>query len=133
MRSQASKPPQPLPSSRPESRVTKKLHPGAPGTTRLRAQYGSHLLCVRYRETLDGKKRMTTVELIVSSRDIPQLDDDSPVSLRIGPQEHALQAKLREFGAQWDSKNRLWKTRLLIARHLDLIPRIVPMPGRSEP
>ena len=117
----------------PSSRVTKKLHPGAPGTQRLAERYGSELICVRYRESEDGSQRLTTIELIIdvrSTRDprtkvAPVLRNDDSVHLRIAPRETELQNKLRAFGARWDPASRTWVTQWLIAKHLKLTQRRV--------
>ena len=39
--------------------------PGQKGTRRLCEQYGSRLVCVRYRYDADARKRYKTIELIV--------------------------------------------------------------------
>lgn len=45
------------------------LKPGEKGTKQLLAQYGDGLVCVRYRDDAQRKKRFKTVELIVSERE----------------------------------------------------------------
>jgi len=42
-----------------------KLKPGQKGTKKLVEQYGSRLVCVRYRYDAQTKKRYKTVEIIV--------------------------------------------------------------------
>ena len=51
-----------------QTRVSKRLTPGQNGAKRFQAQYGSALVCVRYRQ--DSRKRYTTVELIVDEQDL---------------------------------------------------------------
>jgi hypothetical protein len=46
-------------------KTTKKLMPGQPGTKKLLAQYGSDLVCVRYRYDSEQKLKFKTIELIV--------------------------------------------------------------------
>lgn len=47
-----------------ESRVIKKLLPGAPGTKRHVERFGGALVCVRYGVAPQAQRRFTTVELI---------------------------------------------------------------------
>jgi hypothetical protein len=51
------------------SRVRLHLKPGQKRTKQLLAQYGDHLICVRYRYDALRKKRLKTVELLVAERD----------------------------------------------------------------
>lgn len=44
----------------------KKMKPGDPGTRHLLEQYGSRLVCVRYRYDVQRRKRQTTVEIVVA-------------------------------------------------------------------
>lgn len=53
-----------------ELRVIKKLAPGDRGAKGLASEYGEALICVRHRQDASGTKRLTTVELIVSEKEI---------------------------------------------------------------
>jgi hypothetical protein len=46
-------------------KTTKKLMPGQPGTKKLVEQYGSDLVCVRYRYDSEQRLKFKTIELIV--------------------------------------------------------------------
>ena len=105
------------------TRVTRSLRPGAPGTRRLQLSYGSSLVCVRYRETADGQTRWTTIELIVDRR--PTLD--SLVCIAADWREELLHARLRSAGARYDSRRRCWVASLRTARRLKIQDRIIGM------
>lgn len=117
-------------SSCPNSRVIRKLQPGDSGTRALAKRFGTQLLCVRYRESADGKKRFTTVELLITERLVqprpvkPPAPIRTTVHLQIGPHERELRAKLIQCGAIWNSKTQRWKTTLGIAQALGLSDRI---------
>ena len=49
-------------------RILLHLKPGQKGTKQLLSQYGTRLVCVRYRYDAQQKKRFKTVELIVAER-----------------------------------------------------------------
>lgn len=48
--------------------VLKSIQPGRPGSRRWLRQYGSRLLCVRYRGDIRRRVRMTTVEIVVEEK-----------------------------------------------------------------
>jgi len=45
--------------------VIKTLNAGSPGTKRYQQRYGDRQVCVRYRRDETGKRRLTTVEIVV--------------------------------------------------------------------
>jgi len=45
--------------------VIKTLNAGTPGTRRYQRKFGDDLVCVRYRTDEAGRRRLTTVEIIV--------------------------------------------------------------------
>lgn len=108
--------------------VMRSLRPGAPGTQKLRLQHGRNLICVRYRESMDGTVRLTTVELVVERRMAPTC----PVQLAVAASERRLQAELRAAGARWDGALGCWITTLRMARQLKLQHRILG-PHRTAP
>ena len=109
-----------------ETHVVKRLRPSQPGAKKLALRYGDALVCVRYRHDPTGTLRYTTVELVV---------DHAPVASRVSPDEVVmvhidfdnakLQQRARTQGARWDSRQRLWRMTLRIARALRLVGRIV--------
>jgi hypothetical protein len=54
-----------------DSRIVKKLLPGAPGAKRLTERYGEALVCVPYRIDPDQHRRFTTIELVVDDAQMP--------------------------------------------------------------
>ena len=66
--------------------IKKSLRPGQNGTKKLAAQYGDRLVCVRYREDSEHKRRITTVELIVDERPLrtppPKISPETIVFLQ---------------------------------------------------
>lgn len=106
------------------TRVTRCLRPGQAGTKRLQLAYGSRLVCVRYRESEDGRTRFTTVEIEVDRRPAPR----TPVRLVLDWSEAGLRAKLSAAGGRWDAGRRCWVAPLQVVRRLKLLGRIVP-PG----
>lgn len=115
LESVASCPPPDLP------RVKRTLRAGAPGTLRLRLMHGKTLVCVRHRESADGRERWTTVELIVDRRPSPK----RLVRIVVDGRETQLHDTLRNHGAIWDSRQRWWLVELRTARRLKLLNRIL--------
>ena len=106
------------------ARVSKRLTPGQNGTKRLQAEYGNALVCVRYR--LDGRKRYTTVELVIDEQELPppstRLQDI--VAVTIGYQERTLRDQAKKLGAQWDADRRVWLMPRATAKAIGLEARI---------
>lgn len=112
------------------TRVTRSLRPGAPGTRRMQLSYGSSLVCVRYRETADGQTRWTTIELVVDRRPAP----DSLVCIAPDRHDPLLHARLRSAGGLWDQKRHCWIISLRTARRMKLQHRIQDrMPLTDQP
>ena len=88
-------------------RVAKKIKPSQRGAIKIARNYGSELLCVRYRENPDGTERLTTVELVVE-RAMIQKRDDPIVSFKIKPEEVDLRRLAQSKGATYDGKNHMW-------------------------
>ena len=88
-------------------RVAKKIKPSQRGAIKIARNYGSELLCVRYRENPDGTERLTTVELVVE-RVMIQKRDDPIVSFKIKPEEVDLRRLAQSKGATYDGKNHMW-------------------------
>ena len=106
-------------------RVAKTLRPPQPGTLKLLRRYGDALLCVRYRHDAAGKRRYTTVELIVDEAPIQRrIDDRTIVAVRIAWVEATLAERAKKLGARWDQPSRLWQMSMRSARALGLTERI---------
>lgn len=88
-------------------RVAKKIKPSQRGAIKIARNYGSELLCVRYRANPDGTERLTTVELVVE-RVMIQKRDDPIVSFKIKPEEVDLRRLAQSKGATYDGKNHMW-------------------------
>jgi len=100
-------------------RVAKKLSPGSPGTARWLREYGEQLVCVRYRQDVDGEVRTTTVELVVEQ--VP-LRARAPreVAVRLPMNSREMRSTLLAAGGRWDSHLKLWFAPKSVARALGL-------------
>jgi hypothetical protein len=103
-----------------ESVVLKKLSPTTAGAKRYAARYGETLVCVRYPEDPHGKRRLTTVELIVDERPLP-----TPAGVRIAYGETELRHQVKAAGGIWDAERKLWRLPKTAIRKLKLEKRIV--------
>jgi hypothetical protein len=108
--------------------MSKKLHPGQPGTKRLVHQYGARLVCVRYRYDDVQGKRFKTVELILEeaawqppARPVP---DEEIVAIRIELQEMHWRNRVKMAGGKWNPDRKLWELPYGQVRKLGLTERI---------
>ncbi len=109
----------------PVPHVTKKLHPGQPGTKKLLARHGAALVCVRYRQDALRLYRYTTIELVVHAGPIhPARFDAASFGLQLEQHEHELRRTIKNAGARWDPVDRLWWMRGATIRKLGLVNRI---------
>ena len=94
-------------------RTGTKLKPGQKGTKKLVAEYGSRLLCVRYRYDAERGRRYKTVELIAdeSAWEPPRRRAPEIVRLRVGASEREWQRKVRAAGGRWNPAERVWELR----------------------
>ena len=104
-----------------------KLKPGQKGTKKLVAEYGSRLLCVRYRYDAERGRRYKTVELIVdeSEWEPRRRRARGIVRLRVGAFERDWQRKVRAAGGRWNPSERVWELRYDKAREIGAESRIV--------
>jgi hypothetical protein len=120
-----------------EARTTRR--PGQKGTKRLMERFGDRLLFVRYRYDPAGRRRVTTVEIIVDEAPWAANPDAAPapppsadpghcVALRIAVHELNLRAKVKAAGGKWDPARQVWILPMRRARVLGLQDRILP-PG----
>ena len=98
-------------------KVIKTLKPGEQGTRHLLNKYGDRLVCVRYRNGMDGAQRYTTVELVVDSRPVagnsqpwkaPPRDNTRIAKIRVGYHETELRERLRAIGGKWNPEEKCW-------------------------
>jgi hypothetical protein len=99
-------------------RVAKTLRPGQAGTKKLLRRYGEALVCVRYREDLEGRTRRITVELIIDEDQIQRRE--LWTSIPTGRAD--LRAKAMKAGARWDQARKQWRMRIKTAQALGLTP-----------
>ena len=89
----------------------RKLNPGQKGTKRFLDQYGSKLVCVRYRYDETSRRRLKTVEIIVEEKawqpKTPEIKPEEIVGVRIGLNEVELQRRVKLAGAKWNPARRL--------------------------
>lgn len=115
--------------------VTKTINAGGPGTKRYQKQYGGNLVCVRYRKDEAGKRRLTTVEIIVDDTPLQPprrkaskttaTGNSQRVLLRIGFEEEELRERIKQAGGWWLPKERLWRLPFQAVEALNLHSRVV--------
>jgi len=95
----------------------------------LLAEYGERLLCVRYREDRQQKKRYTTVELIVKQVDweppAPPFQAETIVGVRVAWGEKEIARAVKRAGGRWNRVKRVWELTYERVRALGLEDRIV--------
>lgn len=107
------------------SRVTKKLGPGAGGTLKALRRHGAALLCVRYRRDPLNLYRIKTVELVVQAQPVNiKRFDRASFGLALKRNETDLRNRLKAAGARWDPQDQLWWTPGHIIRTWGLMDRI---------
>jgi hypothetical protein len=106
-------------------RIIKKLNRRSRGAIRLAEQFGSALVCVRYRVDDQAKVRFTTVELLVGRTRIHP-KNEGLVAVRVKWEEHTLREVISRAGARWDSIAKVWRMPRRLAGILRLTDRIEP-------
>ena len=105
------------------------LKPGEKGTKQLLAQYGDGLVCVRYRDDAQRKKRFRTVELIVWKREWEppprRFAADAMVGVRVGFAAVELRDHVKQAGGKWHRSRKVWELRNDHVVTLTLEARIV--------
>ena len=103
----------PCPSPPPRGR--RHLKPRQKDTKELLAQYGDRLICVRYRDDAQRKKRLKIVELLVAERDWqpprPRFAHDQIVGLRVAFADVAVRDRVKQAGGTWNPERRVWQLR----------------------
>ena len=104
-------------------RVVKKLAPTNRGAIRLSEQFGKSLICVRHRVDAKAKIRFTTVELLVGKAPI-KARSERLVEVKIDWNEQSLREIVKQAGAKWDGKGRVWRMPRRLAGILRLTDRL---------
>lgn len=104
-------------------RVVKKLDPSNRGAIKLAEQFGQTLLCVRYRMNERGTVRFTTVELLVGQAPVKAKTSEY-VAVQIDWSEQNLRQIVKDAGARWDGKAKVWRMPRRLAGILRLNGRI---------
>ena len=116
----------PMPQALSQTRIIKKLAPGEAGTKRLSQRYGTDLVCVRYRQDREARRRYTTVEIVVDSGPLHQTALLRAGQLvRIGLNESELRKTVVKLGAIWDPTQRAWRMSQEAVRKLQLEHRVL--------
>ena len=107
------------------------LKPGRSGTRDLVEQYGSKLVCVRYRYDDELGIRYKTVEIIVDEKPwTPPAAHYRPtelVHIKVAPQEHHLRDALKLLGGRYDRPTDTWLLAYAAATALRITDRITPI------
>lgn len=109
-----------------EARVT--LRPGKRGTVKWMNKYGDRLVCVRYRYDHKGRRRLTTVELIVDESPWdgrPNEKDDRRADIKVRYDGTRLRQQVKQAGGIWRPDRRVWTLPFEKVRVLGLEGRIV--------
>jgi hypothetical protein len=95
--------------------MIRKVKPGQPGTKQLLEEYGTQLVCVRYRYDAQQRKRIKTAEIVIAESEwIPpthRFDKDEIVWVRIGFVGRPVQQRIRAAGGKWDDRRCVWNIR----------------------
>lgn len=104
----------------PDTSVTKTLAPGQPGTLGWSHRHGSALVCVRYRESNDGSRRYTTVELVVDERIARKPTAPRIVGVTIAFDDLHTRQTIMAAGGIWNHERKMWLISETKARELRL-------------
>lgn len=96
------------------------------GAKKLLVQYGSQLVCVRYRYDEQEYKRLKTIELAIEEPlvALPHLSNDRPVGVHVTFQEVGLKRQVKQAGGKWNPERRVWKIHYYQVLALGLEARI---------
>lgn len=102
---------------------------GQPGTKKLMAEYGSDLVCVRYRYDDDRCERIKTVEIVINRSDwSPRRrrdPDGAEVRFRLEEREDLLRRAVMFAGGRWDERTDTWTLPRPAAAALGLLSRTI--------
>jgi 6-phosphogluconate dehydrogenase (decarboxylating) len=98
-------------------------------------RYGNKLVKVRYREDLDKQSVYTTVEVIITQRDIKPATNQSAVyaaqnkewvAVQIDFKETQLRATVKALGAKWSIERKVWVMLYQHAVEAGVLNRVIP-------
>ena len=128
--------------------VRKKMAPHQPGAGRWSERFGAYLVCVRYRDDVDSRRRVVTVELVVDERPLPERPapvvvpsppaealpehPSAQVGIRIEGWELNQRRQAKQAGARWNPTFGLWLMTRAQAEAAGLSDRITPLPTASD-
>ena len=94
-------------------RARRTLTPSQEGTKKLLRQYGSQLVCIRYRYDVERWLRFKRVELIIEqapwSPTPASIAGTTLVGVRVGAKEVELQRQVKQAGGRWNPTERVWE------------------------
>jgi hypothetical protein len=109
---------------------------GQPGTKKLMAEYGSDLVCVRYRYDEDRCERIKTVEVIIDRSEwSPRRrdPDETVVRFKLEGREDLLRRAVMFAGGRWDERTDTWTLPRRAAAALGLLTRTIRRSRRRGP
>jgi len=109
------------------------IQPGRRGAKKFLAQYGDRLVCVRYRQDEQRKRRFKTIELIVEewpwTPPLPRRRKESRVFVKVTFPERELRQQIKGVGGVWHPDKQAWEIRYDRAVALGLTSRIMDEAG----
>ncbi len=115
-----------MPQTRAKTRVIKKMSPGQSGALKLARQYGETLVCVRYRKSMNGLIRYTTIELVVDAAPLAKRHSgDDILAVHVDRGEVELRQRVKSGGGMWDPQARVWRLSRKQVKQLGLLTRVV--------
>lgn len=113
--------------------VIKTMPAGTPGTLRYVKAWNDQLIAVRYRKDTENQQVITTIEIVVDQRPLTPslksprrtLPETALVGVQIDYSEIELREKMKELGAKWNARQRVWVLAYGMAKALGLGERIV--------
>ena len=105
------------------------IQPGQRGAKKFMSQYGDRLVCVRYRQDEQRKRRFKTVELIVEewlwTPSPPRKNKERLVFVKVVFPERELRRQIKDAGGRWNPDKQALEVRYDHAIALGLETRIV--------
>ncbi|GAK59860.1 hypothetical protein U27_06846 [Candidatus Vecturithrix granuli] len=109
--------------------VNRVLVPKQKGTKKFLRRYGEWLVCIRYRDDVEGQRKITTVEIVVEKRPwdpVPQrILGETCLPLRVEYGEVEIGKAVRAGGGEWYPQQKVWKLACKEIVALGLTDRIV--------
>ena len=116
-------------------KTIKKMNPGQKGTKKLVEKYGDRLVCVRYRNYPENKRKIKTIELIIDESPLQANSNTIPMNkkmhLSVEYVEVHIGTLIRSSGGNWNRKEKVWELPYSKVLALGLEDRIVNKEKRS--